>query len=128
MLNWIKKHSITIVAFLVTGGFLLYLYGCEPKVESLNSKGYMISRLELQEELDHIIATAQIRFANLDQQDRIRNLIMQNALILARGQPFNPVGLITGFAALYGIGQAGSKVTKTVNNVRKKRKVNNGSG
>lgn len=127
MLNWIKKQGVTIAAVLVTAGFVLYLYGCESKVKSLNDRDYMVSRLELQEELDHIISMAQIRFANLDQQDKLKNLLMQNALIIAQGQPFNPVGIITGFAALYGIGQAGSKVTKSVNNVRKKRKVDNGT-
>ena len=127
MWQWIKKHLSVIVTILVTVGFLFYCYGCEPKVESLDSKGRMVNRQELQFELDHIINTAQIRMADLERQVRIRALILQNALMVVQGQPFNPVGLVTGVASIYGISQASSNIGKTVKNVRNKRKVNNGT-
>ncbi|GAH62920.1 unnamed protein product, partial [marine sediment metagenome] len=46
--------------------------------------------------------------------------------ILVQGQPFNPLGLITGVAAIYGLTQGSSNITKVVKNKVKKRKVNNG--
>ncbi|GAI57513.1 unnamed protein product, partial [marine sediment metagenome] len=108
MFKWIKKHSTVIVSVLITVGFLLYCYSCESKVKSLNQKGRMVTRQELQLELNNFVDLAQIRFLDLDRQDQIKTLILQNAMVLVQGQPFNPVGLLTGLAAVYGIGQAGS--------------------
>lgn len=128
MFNWIKQHSPVIISVVITLGFLLYCYSCESKVKSLNQKGRMVTRQELQLELNNFVDLAQIRFLDLDRQDQIKTLILQNAMVLVQGQPFNPLGMLTGLAAVYGIGQAGSSVGKTVNNIRKKRKVNNGTG
>ena len=72
------------------------------------------------------MALAQVRMVDLDKQDRLRAVILENALILVQGQPFNPVGILTGFAALYGLTKAGSNVTKVVKDTVNKRKVNNG--
>lgn len=126
MLNWLKKHSALIVSVLVTIGFCVFAYSCESKVESLNGGGVQVSRQELQIELDQFISLAQFRMADLDRQDQFKTLLLQNAMILVQGQPFNPAGMLTGLAAIYGIAQAGSNVGRTVNNIRKKRKVNNG--
>lgn len=127
MLSWLKKHSALIVSVLVTIGFFVFAYSCESKVESLNCGGVQVSRQELQLELDQFISLAQFRMADLDRQDQFKTLLLQNAMILVQGQPFNPAGMLTGLAAIYGIAQAGSNVGKTVNNIRKKRKVNNGT-
>ena len=126
MIKWLKKHIILIVSALVAVGFLFYGYGCEPKVDSITIEGQQVTRAELQIELDKMLAVASMRMADLDKQEEFRNLILNNALMLARGQPFNPVGLITGVAAIYGIGQAGVNTSKTVQNARNKKKANNG--
>jgi len=126
MLLWLKKHSVVIITALVTASMLIYIYGCEPKVKSLNAGNRMVTRAELQLELDRFIALAEVRMLDLDRQEKLRSMILENALVLVRGQPFNPVGLITAAAAVYGIGQAGGNVTRVVKTVRNKRKVNNG--
>lgn len=124
--TWVKKHISIVVTILVTISFLVFCYGCESKVESLNGGGVRVNRQELQSELDYVMSRAAIRVASLDQQDKLKTLILQNALVLVQGQPFNPVGIITGIATIYGISQAGSNATKTVKKIAKKRKVNNG--
>ena len=126
MLEWIKNHSSIIITLLVTAGLLFYMVGCEPKVPSLNDTQRLITRQELQLELDQILSTAHIRMVNLDQQEKLRSIILQNAMILVQGQPFNPVGLITAIAAIYGVSQAGSNVSKVVKDKRNKRRVKNG--
>lgn len=128
MWEWLKEHYTLIIAGIVTLALIVFLYACEPKVESLQSIGKFVNRQELQLELDTIISRAQLRVADLDQQEKFRAIILQNAMVLVQGQPLNPVGLISGIAAIYGLTQAGCNVTKTVKNVRKKRKVNNGAG
>ena len=126
MLQWIKKNFSIILTGLVTIAFAIYCYGCEPQTASLVTPHKLINRQELQLELDQLIGLAQLRMVDLDKQEQLRSIVLQNALILVQGQPFNPLGLITAIAAVYGVTQGGSKVTKAVKTVRNKRKVNNG--
>lgn len=123
-MNWLKEHSAGVFTIILTVVMIVYIVGCEPKVRSLNDRQQMVTRQELQFELEHILETAELRMADLSRQEQFRNLVLQNALLILQGTPFNPVGLVTAVAALYGIGQAGTKVTKTVKKIRSK--VNNG--
>jgi len=126
MLAWIKKYSSVVMTVLVTVGLLVYIYGCQAKTPSLTKPEKLVNRQELQLELDQIIGLAQLRMADLDQQEEFRAIILQNALILVQGQPFNPLGIISAVAAIYGVAQGSSNITKVVKNKRNKRKENNG--
>ncbi len=125
MALWIKKNSSIVATVLITIGIVLYCYGCEAQTPSLRDRNRLINRQELQLELDQIIGLAQIRMLDLDKQEAFRAIILENALILVQGNPYNPVGLITGVAAIYGLIQGSNKVTKAVKKVGKKRTVNN---
>ena len=127
MLLWLKKNWNIVLIGLVTAGFVIYCWGCEPKVKSLTGSPTLINRQELQLELDQFITMAQIRMADFDQQEELRPIILQNALILVQGQPYNPVGIITAVAALYGITQGGRNITQVVKKNHIKKKVNNGT-
>jgi len=127
MLQWIKDHTTIIISVLVIIGFSFYVYGCEAKVASLWREDTQVNRQELQLELDQLIGLAQLRMVDLDRQELLRGIILQNALILVQGQPFNPVGLLTGIAAIYGVTQGGSQITKVVKDAKRKRKPNNGT-
>ena len=126
MLQWVKKHQTVLITALVCLGFVIYCYGCEPKVSSLTQPNRFIGRLELQLELDELISRAQLKMADLEQQEQLRTIILQNALVLVQGQPFNPLGIISAVAAVYGISQGGSNITKLVKSKKRKGKVNNG--
>lgn len=126
MLVWLKKYRSIILTGLITLFMLLYIYGCEPKTQSLVRSNVRINRQELQLELDQLIGLAQLRMIDLDKQEALRGIILQNAFILVQGQPFNPLGLITAMAAIYGVTQGGSKVTNAVKIARNKRKADNG--
>ena len=124
MLKWIKDKSDIILVVLVSVGFALFVYGCEPKEQSLLNKGMKVTRAELQFELDQLMSLAEIRMASFDRQEKIRSMILQNALMLTQGQPFNPIGILTGIATLYGITQATKKTSGVIKHVRDKRKAN----
>ena len=126
MLQWLKKHWNTIVIVMVTGGMLFFMYACESKVESLNDKRRLITRVELQVELDEILSMAQIKIADLDRQDELRAVVLQNALILVQGQPMNPVGILTAVAGIYGILSASNTAVKKVKQTVEKKRSNNG--
>lgn len=125
MIQWLKNHYQVIIATVVTVLIGLWLYACEPKVPSVMNNNILVTRAELQIELDQLLAIAEQRMIELDRQDAIRNVILQNALLIASGQPLNPIGLITAFAAIYGVGVAGSKAVTAIKNGVDKRKANN---
>lgn len=124
MLEWFKAHRTALIGYLTCAAVLLFIYACEPKAKSLTNNGTMVTQPELQAELDSFIATAEIRFASIERQRKLRALILQNALVVVEGQPFNPIGLITGFLALYGTAQAAKNTKGAIQNVRTKRKSN----
>lgn len=116
-----------IITVLVTVIFAVYMYGCEAKTRSLKTPAKLVNRQELQLEFDQIVGLAQLRMLDLDKQEQFRSIILQNALVLVQGNPLNPVGLISAIAAIYGITQGSSNITKVVKTGIKKRKVNNGT-
>jgi hypothetical protein len=128
MLQWIKNHYQLIIAIVVTSLLAVYLYACEPKVRSLENETVLVTRVELQAELDAVLKRAEHRMLDLDKQEAIRSLILQNGLILLEGQPLNPFGIISALAAIYGVSQIGSKTITAVKNGIAKGKVNNGTG
>ena len=124
MWKWIKAKSDIILIVLVSVGFLLFAYSCEPKEPSLLNRGVKVTRAELQLELTQLLALADLRMAGFDRQERIRAIILQNAMILVQGQPVNPIGILTGIASIYGITQATKKTTGVIKHARAKRKSN----
>ncbi len=125
---WIKKQWTIIFTALITVGIILFVYGCEPKTGSLIDDNRQVNRQELQLELDQIIGLAQLRMVDLDKQEQFRAVILQNALILVQGQPYNPLGIITAIAGIYGVMQGSRNVTNVVKTGIHKRKKNNGTG
>lgn len=111
--NWPKT-----IALVILTGLLFWGYGCPAQVASLMTPGKMVTRPELQVELDSIIATAEYRMASLDKQDHFRDIIFKNALLMVEGGALNPLGVITMLAGLYGVTR-GAKDIK--DKVKKKR-------
>lgn len=121
MWKWIKVKSDIILIVVVTVAFMLFAYACEPKELSLLNKGVKVTRPELQLELDQLLALADLRMVGFEKQERIRAIILQNAMILVQGQPMNPIGILTGIASIYGITQATKKTTGAIKHARAKR-------
>lgn len=96
--NW-PTYAIMVMANIL----LLTLVSCPPTTESLLVDGKKITRPELQLELDTIIGTAELRLADLDRQQQIRDLILNNALIMIETGTFNPFGMATALFAFYGL-------------------------
>ncbi len=123
-----KNYVSTGITILVLAGMLLYVYGCPSKTKSLLDNNHQVTRPELQIELENITAIAKIRMMDLNQQDELKSLLVQNALVIFSGQPINPFGLLTGVAAVYGIATGGYQIGGKVKNKIKHGKVKNGTG
>lgn len=104
--NWPKT-----IALIVLTALLFWGYGCPARVPSLTTPGKLITRPELQIELDSIIATAEYRLAELDKQEAFQNVIFKNALVMVESGTVNPLGIITLLAGLYGVAR-GTKDVK----------------
>lgn len=125
MTGWDKMKLSTItdnwpktIALILLTGFLFWGWSCPARVPSLVHPNQKITRPELQIELDTIIATAEFRLADLDKQEAFRDIIFKNALLMVEGGTLNPIGILTGLAALYGLTSAGKQVKDKI--VKKK--------
>ncbi len=116
--NFIYKHWYQLIPGIILVGLFVFIYGCQSTTQSLTQPSRTVTRSELQIEINTLLETSQIRFEDLDRQDQLRNLILQNALVVAQGQPFNPLGMISGLLAVYG---AGSAARDTRNIIKKKK-------
>lgn len=115
----IKAKWPLYLVMLITNLLILFCTSCPPTARSLYDPKRMITRVELQIELDNMLATAQMRMASLDKQQAIRDAILKNALLMVETGTINPIGIATALFASYGIGSAAVKVK---NGVRKKQK------
>lgn len=75
-----------------------------------------VTRDELKIELDTYLATAEVRFAELDRQDEFKKTVAQQIMLFAQSGGVNPIGALLTLAGLFGIGAV-------VDDVRTRRKV-----
>ena len=59
---------------------LIWLYGCQSKTMSLSNNGKLVTRAEIQMELDTYMQLAEIRFADLRRQDSFKKALFNAAL------------------------------------------------
>ncbi len=97
---------------------MLWAYGCTPTVKSLIDPTKKVTAAELQIEFDTLMAVFEIRQLDIERQNKLRELLTRNAMLAVQAGTFNPLGLLTGLAALYG---AGSAVKDTKNVIRRKQ-------
>lgn len=111
---FMNHERYQVIAFAFTTAVVVWIYGCQSETRSLHRPNVKVTRGELQIELDTLLATAEERFADLDQQDALKQTLFENALIWSQTGAFNPVGLFVSLAAIAGVGA-------TVDNVRKRK-------
>lgn len=93
----------TLLGCLIAFSLFFYAYGCESKTTSLLDPQKKVNRLELQNQIEFLLRTGEIRFADLDKQDNLRQLIFNQGLIIAQGNNLNPLGVITTIAGVLGM-------------------------
>lgn len=122
----LKENWPITIAMIAVNILIVFALSCPPRVISLLDPQKKVTRAELQLELDTLIGLAEIKMADLDQQEHIRKIILENALMMITTGTFNPLGLATALFAFYGIGTAANQ---TKNYAKKKiiEKANNAS-
>jgi len=117
-MNFLKANTVKILCLAAGILAMLWAYGCAPRVISLINPDKKVTAQELQLEFDTLVQMFEIRQLDIDRQNKLHELITHNAMLVAQTGTFNPIGLLTGLAALYGVGSA-AKDTKNV--IKRKR-------
>lgn len=103
-MNYIKKNIQWIISVNVAIFVITYAYGCEAKTQSLIYPDKKVPISEIVTELELLERKATIAFADLERQDRIRDIVLNQSLIIAQGGAVNPIGVIMSVMAILGLG------------------------
>lgn len=115
----INQTLTKLLPYIATVFFMMFIYSCQPKVESILHPEKQVTREGLQLELDIIEAQIAARTADIERQEQLREVIFNNALLLAQGATLNPAGILTALAGIYGVGAAGRDIKRKISNTKK---------
>jgi len=110
-LNHERYQVLAVFGILI---LLLWFFGCQSLVSSLLDPEIKVTRQQLQIEVDHMIAQADLRFKQLDSEDQFRKQLVDQFLLWSKAGTINPVGVLMSIVTLAGAGA-------TVDNVRRRK-------
>lgn len=99
------KHNRFIISSIIVSVIIIgYAYGCQAEVQSPFDTWKMVTRPQLEIEVQKYAATISLAYADLQKQEEVKNLIVNAGLAYAQGEGINPVGLIATVMGILGIG------------------------
>ncbi len=115
-LNHNRYQAITTTLVCLV---LIWVYACESKVPSILNPSKKVTRLDLKAELDNYLAVADIRFAQLNRQDELKQTLFEHTTLWATTGAINPLGVLLSLGALLGVGSATDNVRKRIKDKKK---------
>lgn len=109
MLTLLKKlngKTFTVLSVLACLLFAFYFFGCEATTPSLIDPDRAINRAELEAEIALLHSRIDTRISGLDNQDKLKKMLIDQVSIVATGGQFNPVGAINSLISIFAIGYA----------------------
>jgi len=120
--KWLKyffnHNRYEAITCLIVLCILFWVFGCESKVESIVNPDRKVTRIELSDEVENYLAMADVRFARLDQQDELRDLLFRHGITYASTGAIDPIGLLTALGSLFGAGAIADNVRQRRNHRR----------
>lgn len=104
ILQALNDYHWYIIAAALIAVIMIYLYGCESTTTSLITPEKKINRGELQVELEYLTGIARTRAADLDQQDEIKQALLDSLVVVSQGGQLNAMGLVNLVATITAIG------------------------
>jgi len=95
LLKWLNHNHWYVIGTIISASLLIWLVGCQSRVNSLLSPEKMVTRGELQAELEYLINLAETRKDELNRQDEIKTQLLNIASVVSADGSFNPSGLIS---------------------------------
>lgn len=115
--TFIRHNSGIVIGIILAITILIWCYGCPSTVVSVHNPPKLVTRAELEIEVDHFLKLAEIRFIELDQQDEFKRTLFAMAMeFMAEGR-INPAAIALVLGNLLGLGAV-------VDNVRKRTYIN----
>lgn len=111
--NGERYQTISVIVCLILAASF---FGCQQKTESMLTPGKMITRIELDNEVEFILRSAESKAMTMQQQKMIQDILFQAAITTAKTGSFSYLPLITSLGTILGIGA-------TVDNVRKRKEI-----
>jgi len=116
-----RDKWILLLVWFICLGLFFYAYGCEPTTQSLINPTERVNLNHLQSELEVLVTQYETGLADIERQNKIRQALFNQTLLIAESGTINPIGLITTALAVFGIGATADDVRlrkklKTVNN------------
>lgn len=115
--SFIRHNSGIVIGGILTCLVLIWTFGCESQVASITNPSMLVTRAELDLEVDHFLQTAEIRYTDLDRQDEFKRTFFAMAINFMQGGQINPIAVALTIGNLLGIGAV-------IDNVRKRTYIN----
>lgn len=109
MFNLLKKlngKTFTVVAVAIAIVGVTYFYGCESRTYSLTDSTQRVNRSEIEAEIALFNARANARIGNLDQQDKLKKMLIEQVSVVGTGGAYNPVGVLNSVISILAVGYA----------------------
>lgn len=114
---FIRHNSGIVISSILVIGILVWVYGCPSQVVSISNPPAMVTRGALEIEVDHFLKQAEMRFAELDQQDVFKRTIFAMAMNFMKEGRIDPISIALTLGNILGLGAV-------VDNVRKRTLIN----
>lgn len=114
---FIRHNSGIIISSIVVFIVLAWCWGCQSEVTSIHNPPALVTRAELEVEVDHFLKQAEVRFAELDQKDEFKRSVYAMAMEFMSAGKVNPLAIAITLGNILGLGAV-------VDNVRKRTVIN----
>lgn len=113
--EWIRHNQGVFLSVVIMAGLVIWVYGCESKVQSLTQPNIMVNVEELKLEIEaetarlnlevqNILAQGELRMDQFKKLDEVKRLLINFAAITADAQTVNPAGVVSLLFTILGIG------------------------
>jgi len=115
--KFIRHNQGMFVGGAIITALLIWVYGCPSTVVSVHNPPALVTRAELEIEVNHFLKQAELRFAELDQQNEFKRTFFAMALEFMESGKINPVAIAITLGNILGLGAV-------IDNVRKRTLIN----
>lgn len=90
----IRHNQGLVIANIIVLSLVVWTYGCESKVSSLNNPNVLVTRAELEVEIETFMQTADIRVKDLDRQEALKLKLFEFAAAAAESGTVNQTNIL----------------------------------
>jgi len=101
---WFRHNRGIVISCVLASGILFWVYACQSRVRSIVKPDIIVTRHELNAEVEHFLRQAELKFQDLDRQDEFKKLLFETAINFAEGKTVSPIAVLITLGNILGIG------------------------